>query len=443
MGLGAVAFAVLLVLSRGLTFFADEWAVIADRTLSMDGFLQPFNEHWLGVTTLVYRQMLAVFGLSSYVPYLLLLWALHVVVGVEVYLVVRRRAGSLLAIAAAAVTLFLGSGFENLFWAMQIGFVGAIALGLAALLLVTTAAPPTTGRLVVAAVLLLVGVMTSGFGLFMLALVALAMLLTPGRRRAVAVVLPAAVVYLAWYLTLGRGGLATHQNPFDPAAISAVPGFVVNGLGMAFGSAVGVGPTIGVAVAMVVGLAIVIALARGHDAWFAAACFGAIVAQYGVLGLVRAQLFDTAANYSRYAYLGAIIALLCLTALVAPAWRAAGERGRWRTMRLAVLLPVLALSLTWNGWLLVDGSRLFLARADRTRADLVTATLEMPPGVDPARVKLLDRPVVRLREVIAEYGAPLRDAWTGIERPIQPELMAQARYELINPLPNQVVQPGE
>ncbi len=104
---------------------------------------------------------------------------------------------------------------------------------------------------------------------------------------------------------------------------------------------------------------------------------------------------------------------------------------------------LVTLSLIWNGLLLVQGRDLFLERADRTRADLVSAQLEMPPGVDPDRVKLLDRPVTRLREIIAEYGAPLRDAWTGVERPIRQDLLDQARYELINPLPNQVVQPGE
>ena len=46
------AFLTLLWLGRGLTFFADEWAVMADRTISLDSFIQPFNEHWLGVAIL-------------------------------------------------------------------------------------------------------------------------------------------------------------------------------------------------------------------------------------------------------------------------------------------------------------------------------------------------------------------------------------------------------
>ena len=40
-----VSLAVLLFLARGMTFFADEWAVIAERDLSLADFLRPFNEH--------------------------------------------------------------------------------------------------------------------------------------------------------------------------------------------------------------------------------------------------------------------------------------------------------------------------------------------------------------------------------------------------------------
>ena len=41
--------------------------------------------------------------------------------------------GALAAVAVAILLLVYGSGFENLFWAFQIGFVGSVALGLWAL----------------------------------------------------------------------------------------------------------------------------------------------------------------------------------------------------------------------------------------------------------------------------------------------------------------------
>lgn len=38
------AAATILWLGRGLTFFADEWAVIGDGPLGIDSFFRPFNE---------------------------------------------------------------------------------------------------------------------------------------------------------------------------------------------------------------------------------------------------------------------------------------------------------------------------------------------------------------------------------------------------------------
>ena len=75
--------------------------------------------------------MLETFGLGTYMPYLALLAALHVVVVVLVYAVARRSTSPWLAAGAAVVIAFFGSGFENLYWSMQIGFLISIALGLA------------------------------------------------------------------------------------------------------------------------------------------------------------------------------------------------------------------------------------------------------------------------------------------------------------------------
>ena len=69
--------------------------------------------------TIVYRVLLEAIGLSTYMPYLALLAVLHLVVVAEVYVLARRAAGPWLGAAIAVVVAFFGSGFENLFWAMQ------------------------------------------------------------------------------------------------------------------------------------------------------------------------------------------------------------------------------------------------------------------------------------------------------------------------------------
>ncbi len=426
-----VAFATLLWLGRGLTFFADEWAVIAERSISLESFLRPFNEHWLGVTTIVYRLVLGVVGLSTYMPYLALLAALHVIVVLEVYVLARRVTAPALAALAAVVIAFFGSGFENLFWGMQIGFVGAIALGLGAVILLD--GQPSPGRVVAATGLLTVGIMTSGFGLFMLAFAGLDLLLDPRRRRLVLALVVPAAIYLAWYVVYGRTGVATAREPFTLDAILSVPAFVLDGVGTAFGSVVGVGPLLGRLGAIVLAVGLAVHFVRGGSVpGRALACFGAIVVEYGILGLIRAQLFDGAAEYSRYAYLSGIFALLGILSLIGH--RAMPIDPRRRLAVVAGLAGVFTLAMIWNVWLLRDGRELFAGRADSTRAAIVVAMGELPPGVDPTAVKLMDRTITRLREVVGEFGSPLTDSLAGESvRPVPPSLIGSVRAWVASP----------
>ena len=413
----------------GLTFFADEWAVIAERSISMESFLRPFNEHWLGVTTVVYRLVLDAVGMTTYIPYLALLAALHVIVVLEVYVLARRMTSPALAAMAAVIIAFFGSGFENLFWAMQIGFVGAIALGLGAVILLDGA--PSRGRVVAATGLLTVGVMTSGFGLFMLAFAGLDLLLDARRRRLFVALLVPAAIYLAWYVVYGRSGVATAREPFTLDAMLSVPGFVLDGVGTAFGSVVGIGPFLGRAAAIALAVALIVRLIRRQPVpTRALACFGAILVQFGILGLIRAQLFEGAAEYSRYAYLSGIFALLGILALVGH--RAMPVDPRRRLVVFGGVAGIFTLAMVWNVWLLIEGRVLFAGRAEGTRAAIVVATGELPPGVDPDQAELLDRTITRLREVVIEFGSPLQDSIAnGAVQTPSPSLVERVRASVV------------
>ena len=427
----AVAFVGILWLGRGMTFFADEWAVIVERPITLDNFLQPFNEHWLGVMMLVYRLLLERVGLTTYMPYLALLLGLHVIVVLEVYVLARRWSGASLGALAAVVVAVLGSGFENLYWAMQIGFTGAIALGLGAVIVLDREA--TRGRVIAATAMLTVGMMTSGYGIFMLAFVGLSLLFDPRRRRLVLALFVPAGIYLAWYITYGRTGLATHRDPFTVAALLDVPWFVVDGAGTAIGSALGVGPILGRLAGAALAVGIGWRLVRDGFASVpprALACFGAIVVQYAILGTLRGQLFEGAAEYSRYAYLSAIFALLGFASLIGH--RSMTAPGRWRVARLGGLTMVATLAITWNVWLLIAGRALFLDRADATRATIIVAESDLGPRVDPGVAILLDRRVSDLRAALDRFGSPLADSLAGdAVRPVPPELVERIREALI------------
>jgi hypothetical protein len=433
-GLASLASFVLLVwLGRGLTFFADEWEVIENRPIGLETFFRPFNEHWLGVTTLVHRALVETIGLGTYVPYLALVAALHVAVAVLVYAVARRLTHPPIAAATAIVVLFFGSGFENLFWGMQIGFVGAVALGLGAYLVLD--GEHRRDRAVVATVLLTIAVATSGFGLFMLAFVGLDVLLDRRRWRLLPAVIVPSVVWLTWYLVIGRTGVGTHGDPFTVEHALAVPGFVLRGMGSAFGGATGVGPVLGIVVAAAVAAWTGwLALARHEDRRPALAAFGAIIAMYGLLALVRSQLEDVdASQYARYTYLSGILVLLALAGLVGrPAIPATGRR---RLAAFGAGAAVFAISLAWNGALLVAGRELFADRADLTRA-FIELGLErpLPDGVDPDLSLILVPAPNVLPGVLARFGSPLDDALArDAVRPIPDEARREALRRARNP----------
>ncbi len=248
-------------------------------------------------------------------PYLALLAVLHVtVVVLEVYVLVRRaaRSGSG-AVAIALIVLFFGSGFENLFWAIQIGFVGATALGLGALLLLddvpTLPGPGRVGRRGRPAD-------DRDDDLGVRPLHARARRSRRHPRPAPTSLDPAArscpprSTWL-WYVTMGRSGIATDGNPFTTETMTGVPGFILDGVATAFGSAVGGGALVGRVV--IVGLAVWVVYLAVHRRSIprrAIACLLAIVAEYAIVGVVRAQLDVDASLYTRYAYLSGILALI-------------------------------------------------------------------------------------------------------------------------------------
>jgi hypothetical protein len=433
-GLAAIGgLAMLVWLGLGLTFFADEWAVISERSASLSDFLEPFNEHWLGFTILTHRAVFALVGLHTYVPYHALLAVLHVVVALEVYALVRRRTLRAVAVGMTLIVLVFGSGFENLFWAMQVGFVGATALGFGALLLVDDVPSlPGARRAWSAAVLLTIAVMTSGYGLFMLALVGWDLLLDPRRRRWIVPLLVPVAVYGTWYLVLGRSGVATHGDPFTLERIAAVPRFVTDGLGAAFGGATGWGNLVGPALWLgIVAWIIVLVLRRRPVPSRAVACLLAIASEYAILGLVRAQLGSDAAGYTRYTYLSGMLALVCIASLIG---RPTISRRRVPWVVGAGILA-LAVSLAWNLQLLIAGRALFAERAELTRALVTIGTTDpLPVGVDPDLTLVLVPSPSELRRLTAEHGSPLTDALAPSFVPaVSAEAIEEATHRAQNP----------
>lgn len=433
----AAAFAaavVILALGAGLTFFSDEWAFIETRSLGDPAtWFKPHNEHWATLSILVYRLLVETVGIGSYMPYLAVLVGLHVLVAGLVYRLARRAASSWVAVAVSVVVLFLGAGFENLFWAFQIGFVGATAAGLGAIL-AFDANPPTARRAATGAGLLVASLaLQGGPGLVFSVAVAVELLVDSRRRRMIAALAIPAATYVTWYLAIGRVGIEAHEGLFRLGGLTDMPPMVWVGFSSVAGALAGVGSELG---ASVMGAALLIAavsvvLRRSVPAVVPrfVASVAAVIVFYALIGLARSSIGVDTAALTRYTYVGTTLFLVGLSAQIGhPSVASPGARRAW----MVGVATIMTLALTWNLRMMVAGRGLFADRAERTRA-LVTVALErpLPASTDPQRSLVLVPSPDALARIVRAYGSPLTDnlvPWA--VPPIRPEVLADAERTL-------------
>lgn len=431
----AAAGCLLLWLGLGLTFYWDEWDFIASRSLGdpMTWFA-PHNEHWSTLPVLLYRSLVETVGLQSYVPYHLLLVGIHLVVAVAVYVLVRRTSGPWLALVGGALVLLFGSGFENLFWAFQIGFTGTTALCLVALLVLD--GPPVSRRVPLLLCLLLAGLATSGLGLALAVVIGTEVLLRPAWRRHAWILAVGAAAFGAWFILIGRTGLGLQGNPFSLGSLVNVPRTVVEGIGTSAGGLTGLGPVLGI----VPGLAVyVLAARRALERTLpvrAVGCLLGIVALYAIVGLARTANPQGYGDAPRLAYFSGPLLLVAVTAMVGrPSWPPVGSYTR--PIAVTSVAVALVLSAAWNIVLLTRGRDLFVRRADITRALL---TVELAPDrrgqFDRSRPLGLVPSADVLETIVARYGSPLRDSLTAVP-PVSAGALAKAEGYLLDggPIP--------
>ncbi len=411
--LGALAAAALAYLARSMTFWQDEWGFISFAGGPPD-LLRPQNEHWQTIPLLLYRATFTVFGLHSYLPYLAEVIALHLVSVAGAYVLVRRRAGRIAATLACIPLLVLGSGSENLFWAFQTAFIGSVAFGLWALVLLETRIAGTPGRVATAgaAVLLVASLMSSGIGLaFLAAAFGRTILDREIRPRAWAVV-PPTVVFLAWYLVLGH---TAESGPGHLASASALPGFVVRGIGHAVGAFTGlaVAPRGELLAFGAFGVAFLVTawavLTIRRPPALAAGALLAIGAMYLIIGLVRAQFPSDFATRSRYVYVAAFLLVISVADWLPPLRdRARGPQAR-AALAIGLALVLVAATVANAASLQTIRAR-FQADADLTRAYIELAmTHQNEPWIDPASVLPGMPSLPDLVAIVRRSGSPTHD----------------------------------
>ncbi len=406
LGAAAVAsLATLLVLAHPLSFIYDEWDfLLGRRDWDANAFLDPHNEHLSLVPVLLYKLGVTAFGMTSQLPFQLLLTGSVLAVALGVFVFVRDRLGAWLAFAAALPLLFFGAGGIDLLWPFQIMLVGSLALGVGALVALDRDTP---GGDRAACVLLCASIATGSPGLAFAFGIAIGILISPDRRRRAYVFVVPLALYAAWWLGWGSG---EGQGPTLDEIVHS-PVFVLNGFASSLASLVG----------LVVGLdgetidplrwgrpLLVVALAAA--AWrlwrvrrispSLATVLGIGVSFWGLVALAGGGLARQP-NNPRYLLLGAVFVIL----IAAELWR--GSRPGRATIGVALALA--ALSVVGNLTALLDVHRFLEGTANGYRAALGAAEIA-GDRADPAATPIPPVTLGPYLDAVKEYGSPAFDS---------------------------------
>jgi hypothetical protein len=401
--MAVVAGAAVLWLTRGFTFFYDDWSfILSAPDWSWASYLEPHNEHPSILFKLVYGTLLNTVGLRSYLPYMTVLLALHAVNAILLLEVVRRRAGDLVGVAFAALLLVLGAGAEEFVWAFQLAWLASIACGLGTVLILQ--GPSTSTRLAIAVALVAASIMFSGIGLVFAVTAAVQMALSSERRRGLVWFVPLAAAFGAWFIAFGHGNVTPTDPPASADNLFRLPAYSVSGLAGSVAGIIGVSGGAALPLFVVAAIAIAFAWRRHRPDPTAVGVLVGLISFYLITGLTRAQFGPWQAMSARYVYVGAVLWLI----LLAEVARLLPWRWPWRP----VLAACFVLACLNSTALLVTFTADRAKVMQRVVADLQALGVERsdqclnPSGkVDPRWMPPVKSPALYYR-AIDRYGDP-------------------------------------
>jgi hypothetical protein len=240
-----LGFLALLWIDRQRWFFVDDWVFLTH----YDGIRQqsfslstPFNLHWVSGSYLFYNAMYALVGLHSYLPYLALGLALHIL---TVNLLWRMMLASGVdvwtATALSLLTAMFGAGWELLNWAIIVGGSGTFALDLLALS-VASSNMKQLRRDLIMVICLTAGLMFfTELGILMLLPCSLAICLRRGWREMTLVIATPLAAYGLWFASKGAAAVYQTVFYFQPHLdLASVPPNVLGGIAGSIAAGFGV-----------------------------------------------------------------------------------------------------------------------------------------------------------------------------------------------------------
>lgn len=406
--LAAACASYLLYLGRRTTFFYDEWSWIQQRRgWSPGNFLRNHNGHCSILPVFAYHVLFATAGLRSYLPYRIVLMVVHTLTAYSLYRYGRPRIGPLLSLAPAGMVLLIGVAWQDLMWPLQIGFLGALGLGMAALVLLD--GPDIKRRNIGACLCLLAAVSCSGIGLPLLAGAAVRSALGRQWRRWWVFAVPG-TLYVAWFAGYGlaqrgRGSARQMLTYFGDSYRAGVGALTGHDAGHWHGTALVLGIVL-MAAAVTRGIVLV---RRGQSAADLISVVATGIVLWALTAVTRAQYHDAGA--SRYLYIDAFLILAALIEVV----RGIHLRASFARRAVTTALAVAAVASTWTGLTsLHNGARSLRSTSTYVRAELAALEHSKPAAnYHPDRRRM---PVVTAGQYLAarrDLGSPAL-AWSDI-----------------------------
>jgi hypothetical protein len=361
--------AMMLYLTRGLTFNLDEWIVVSERRGSgAPSLLQPHNEHLSILIIGTFVALLKIGGLDAFALFMVPLVALQLGLGVLMFVIAKARVGVGVALGVVVVVLLSGLAFENFLIPGQAGQMASIVAGVAAFLVLDRPPSKRDDRLLCG--LMIVALCSSGLGIPILVGVAVELLLTPAGRARLHVVGVPFALYLLWYVTYGTSRAGLHD-----LALSAL--WAWTAMNHAAGAIIGerqIEPGRDFLIVVLVVLAYRAFRVPAASRIRLAAIGTVLVTFYGLTALSRLGIAPPSS--SRYLTVGLVFLLLMLL-----------EAARGWKIRAWVPYVVVLLALTSfskdSKLAFKEGRSSFLQRSERVRASLGAVELLGRARVDP------------------------------------------------------------
>jgi hypothetical protein len=344
----AVAASGTLLLAWGshVAFLIDDWDLLLYRRgFNAHVLLDPHARHLILGPTLVYKAIQATIGMESRFPYAVVAIAAFLASVVLLFVYLRRRVGDWVALAAVLPILFMGTAYEDLLSAFQIGYFGSMAFGIGALLAIEGA--DRRGD-VIACALLVASLAFAEIAVAVAAGVAVAIALQRGPLRRGWVVAVPLLLYALWYPTFGHSGVLLGPSGFSLHNVVTSPPYVLDGFASSVASLLGLGTPLlfGGMGGLEWGRPLLVALVAVAVAWILRSRPDRREWVLVPLAIGLSFWLLTAANFtfgrapsaSRYQYVGAVFVLMVAADL------AAGWRPGWRGV-LAVLAVGVAAAL--------------------------------------------------------------------------------------------------